>query len=143
LASPLVSKLRKSIVTTANQAERLYKLLKLIFKDSQLVVQEKDGLFCDVDDTLKLGDEMMLQVDQALSQIERSVINECNALIARLKATESKKGADIIIGDFKTLMEALEIDFKNLNEQCGKMFSSQATGVSDVVLDYHSKASSF
>ena len=82
---------------------------------------------------------MMLEVDNALGQMQKSVTSEFLVILNRLKGTESKKAAEIIIGDFKGLADTLENDFRNLNEQCGKMFASQSGGVSDLVLDYHAK----
>ncbi len=82
---------------------------------------------------------MMMEVEQALSQIQKSVTTEFLVILNRLKGTESKKAAEYIIADFKVLMDTLEIDFRNLNEQCGKMFASQSGGISDLVIDYHSK----
>jgi hypothetical protein len=93
----------------------------------------------DVDEALKLGDEMLMEVEQALSQMQKSVTSEFLTILNRLKGTESKKAAELIVSDFKILVDTLENDFKNLNEQCTKMFASQSGGVGELVLDYHSK----
>ncbi len=81
----------------------------------------------------------MTEVDNALSQIRKSLLSEFAILMNRMKATESKKMTDIILNDFKILADTMEMDFKNLNEQCQKMFAAQFGDVGDHVLQYHAK----
>ena len=44
LAQPLASKLKKSIILAAYHAERMYKLLKMVAKEVQFILQEKEVL---------------------------------------------------------------------------------------------------